>query len=87
MGTPRFLLAPDLSSAVIFSFAMRIMMVIASVGSYFVNEAIAKAKYGQADKMDFEHPLTSLVWLAGPISGLVAQPVIGEIVHACRACV
>lgn len=52
----------------IWIFAMRIMMVIASVGSYFVNEAIAKAKYGAADKMDFEHPLTSLVWLTSVVS-------------------
>ncbi|MCM2333936.1 MAG: sodium-translocating pyrophosphatase, partial [Anaeromyxobacteraceae bacterium] len=49
-------------------FAMRIMMVIASVGSYWVNEAIAKSKYGNADKMDFEHPLTSLVWLTSIVS-------------------
>jgi len=49
-------------------FAMRIMMVIASVGSYWVNEAMAKAKYGTADKMDFEHPLTSLVWLTSVVS-------------------
>jgi K(+)-stimulated pyrophosphate-energized sodium pump len=49
-------------------FAMRIMMVIASVGSYWVNEAVAKAKYGTADKMDFEHPLTSLVWLTSVVS-------------------
>ena len=49
-------------------FAMRIMMVIASVISYFINEAMAKAKYGNADKMDFEAPLTSLVWLTSIIS-------------------
>ncbi|MFO0582475.1 MAG: sodium-translocating pyrophosphatase [Anaeromyxobacter sp.] len=49
-------------------FAMRVMMVIASVGSYFVNEMLAKAKYGDADKMDFEHPLTQLVWLTSIVS-------------------
>jgi K(+)-stimulated pyrophosphate-energized sodium pump len=49
-------------------FAMRIMMVIASVVSYWINEAIASAKYKDADKMDFEHPLTSLVWLTSVIS-------------------
>ena len=36
-------------------FVMRIVMVIASALSYFVNEAIAKARYGNADKMNFEH--------------------------------
>jgi K(+)-stimulated pyrophosphate-energized sodium pump len=49
-------------------FAMRIMMVIASVGSYWANEAVARSKYGSADKMDFEHPLTSLVWLTSIVS-------------------
>ena len=49
-------------------FAMRIMMVIASVASYWINEAMAKAKYAAADKMDFEAPLTSLVWLTSIVS-------------------
>ena len=49
-------------------FAMRIAMVIASILSYLINEAITKAKYKDADKMDFEHPLTVLVWLTSLIS-------------------
>ncbi len=49
-------------------FVMRIMMIIASALSYFVNEAIAKARYGNANKMNFEKPLTSLVWLTSIIS-------------------
>jgi K(+)-stimulated pyrophosphate-energized sodium pump len=49
-------------------FAMRIMMVVASIGSYWINEAVAKGKYENADKMDFEHPLTSLVWLTSIVS-------------------
>jgi len=49
-------------------FAMRIMMVIASIGSYLINEAVAKGRYGTADKMDFEAPLTSLVWLTSFVS-------------------
>jgi K(+)-stimulated pyrophosphate-energized sodium pump len=49
-------------------FVMRIMMVIASVLSYFVNEAVAKARFGNADKMNFESPLTSLVWLTSIVS-------------------
>ncbi|MBS2023882.1 MAG: sodium-translocating pyrophosphatase [Deltaproteobacteria bacterium] len=49
-------------------FAMRIMMVIASVASYFINEAIAKGRYGNADKMNFEAPLTFLVWLTSVVS-------------------
>ncbi len=49
-------------------FMMRIVMVIASAGSYFINEAVAKAKYGNAAKMNFEHPLTSLVILTSVVS-------------------
>ncbi len=49
-------------------FVMRIMMVIAAAVAYFLNEAFAKAKYGTADKMNFEAPLTSLVWLTSLIS-------------------
>jgi K(+)-stimulated pyrophosphate-energized sodium pump len=49
-------------------FAMRIMMVIASGASYFINEAFAKGKYGEAPRMNFEHPLTTLVWLTSFVS-------------------
>jgi len=49
-------------------FVMRILMVITSVACYFINNALAKAKYGNADKMDFEAPLTNLVWLTSIIS-------------------
>src|SRR5436189_554469 len=42
---------------IVWLFAMRIMMVVASVLSYLINEAIAKARYGNVDKMNFEHPL------------------------------
>ncbi len=36
--------------------------------SYFINEAIAEGRYGNADKMNFEAPLTSLVWLTSVVS-------------------
>src|SRR4051812_42988302 len=49
-------------------FAMRIMMIIASVLSYLVNEAIARGRYALADKMNFEAPLTFLVWLTSFVS-------------------
>ncbi|MGH9492852.1 MAG: sodium-translocating pyrophosphatase, partial [Terriglobales bacterium] len=49
-------------------FVMRVLMVIASALAYFLNEVIAKAKYGQVDEMNFEAPLTSLVWLTSIIS-------------------
>jgi K(+)-stimulated pyrophosphate-energized sodium pump len=49
-------------------FAMRIMMIIASGLSYLINEAMAKAKYQHAEDMNYEAPLTSLVWLTSIVS-------------------
>ncbi|MGH9383695.1 MAG: sodium-translocating pyrophosphatase, partial [Vicinamibacterales bacterium] len=49
-------------------FMMRVMMVLASAGSYLVNNAIAKGKYGGVQKMNFEAPLTTLVWLTSIVS-------------------
>ncbi|WP_437549795.1 sodium-translocating pyrophosphatase [Sorangium sp. So ce367] len=49
-------------------FVMRIVMVLASIGSYLLNEAIAKGSYADADKMNFEAPLTRLVWLTSIVS-------------------
>jgi K(+)-stimulated pyrophosphate-energized sodium pump len=49
-------------------FTMRVMMIVASAGSYFINEAFAKAQYANVTKMDYEKPLTRLVWLTSIIS-------------------
>ena len=49
-------------------FVMRVMMLVASAVSYFVNEGVAKARYANADEMNFEGPLTSLVWLTSIVS-------------------
>ncbi|MEK7315734.1 MAG: sodium-translocating pyrophosphatase, partial [Candidatus Eisenbacteria bacterium] len=49
-------------------FAMRVMMVVASGGSYLLNEAMSKSQYENVDKMDFEAPLTRLVWLTSFVS-------------------
>jgi K(+)-stimulated pyrophosphate-energized sodium pump len=49
-------------------FAMRIIMVLASGASYFANEAVARATYSEAAHMDFEKPLTTLVWLTSLVS-------------------
>jgi K(+)-stimulated pyrophosphate-energized sodium pump len=56
-------------------FVMRVMMIIASGLSYFVNEALAKSKYGDADKMNFEAPLTTLVWLTSIVSVVITYVV------------
>src|SRR3989440_1634283 len=49
-------------------FVMRIMMLISSAVSYFANSAIAKSRYGNAGEMNFEAPLTSLVWITSIVS-------------------
>jgi K(+)-stimulated pyrophosphate-energized sodium pump len=49
-------------------FAMRIMMMISSGVGYFANGLWAKARFGNAQKMNFETPLTSLVWLTSILS-------------------
>src|SRR6059036_2198763 len=49
-------------------FAMRVMMVIASGFSYFLNAAFTKARYQNADHMNYEAPLTTLVWLTSLVS-------------------
>ncbi len=49
-------------------FSMRILMVITSVVAYWINKAYCKAKYAGKDSLDFEKPLTSLVWFASVLS-------------------
>lgn len=49
-------------------FVMRILGIVASVLSYYINNAIATAKYKKADDLDFEKPLTSLVWITSILS-------------------
>src|SRR6185436_16234017 len=56
-------------------FVMRIAMVIASALSYFINGAMAKAKYLNVDKFDYEKPLTNLVWLTSAVSVVITYVV------------
>ncbi|HVP38778.1 MAG TPA: sodium-translocating pyrophosphatase [Candidatus Saccharimonadales bacterium] len=49
-------------------FVMRVMMIVASGLSYLVNETFARARYGRAEQMNFEQPLTNLVWLTSLVS-------------------
>jgi K(+)-stimulated pyrophosphate-energized sodium pump len=49
-------------------FVMRVAMLLSSSAAYFLNGAIAKAKYQNADEMDYEAPLTSLVWITSIVS-------------------
>src|ERR1017187_3182204 len=49
-------------------FVMRVAMLVSSSGAYFLNGIVAKAKYANRDEMDFEAPLTSLVWMTSIVS-------------------
>jgi K(+)-stimulated pyrophosphate-energized sodium pump len=56
-------------------FVMRVMMIIASGVSYLLNEAISKAQYSNAPTMNFETPLTRLVWLTSIVSVILTYSV------------
>jgi len=49
-------------------FVMRIMMLVSSSVSYFINDLIAKSRFANSDEMNFESPLTSLVWITSFVS-------------------
>jgi len=49
-------------------FVMRVLMIVASGASYLINEAVARGRYAGVSKMNFEAPLTSLVWLTSIVS-------------------
>ena len=49
-------------------FSMRILMVITSVVAYWINKVYCKAKYAGKENLDFEKPLTSLIWIASVLS-------------------
>ncbi len=52
-------------------FVMRVLMVITSISAFYINKAFSQAKYGKADDIDFEKPLTNLVWITSILSILV----------------
>jgi K(+)-stimulated pyrophosphate-energized sodium pump len=56
-------------------FVMRVGMLLSSSGAYFLNTAIASSMYKDSDDMDFEAPLTSLVWITSVVSILLTYVV------------
>jgi K(+)-stimulated pyrophosphate-energized sodium pump len=60
---------------IVWIFAMRIMMIIASGLSYLINESIQAGRHAKAAKMDFEAPLTFLVWLTSVVSVVITYVV------------
>ncbi len=63
---------PDMSGTlIIWIFAMRILMILTSLVSYFINKGITSSLYGSKTKFDFEQPLTNLVWITSAVSIIV----------------
>jgi K(+)-stimulated pyrophosphate-energized sodium pump len=60
-------------------FVMRIMMLITSAASYFINNAFASGRYRNSDHMNFEAPLTSLVWITSIIS-VIATFIVSKLI-------
>lgn len=52
-------------------FVMRVLMVITSIASFYINRSFSEAKYGKKDDFDFEQPLSSLVWITSILSIVV----------------
>src|SRR5271166_1257271 len=61
-------------------FVMRIMMLVSSALAYFLNSAVARARFANADEMNFETPLTSLVWVTSIVSIILTYIVSAVIV-------
>ena len=59
------------ATLIIWLFTMRALMIVTSLLSYFINEAVSKAKYGGKKDFDFEAPLTHLVWITSGVSILI----------------
>ncbi|MHB9098089.1 MAG: sodium-translocating pyrophosphatase, partial [Syntrophales bacterium] len=56
---------------IVWIFAMRILMIITSLASYFINDAVSSALFTGNKEFDFEHPLTNLVWITSGVSIVV----------------
>ena len=64
-------LVPDANlqrDLLVWIFVMRILMVITSIVSFYINKAFSKAMFGNKDDIDFEQPLTNLVWITSILS-------------------
>jgi len=66
-------------------FVMRILMIVTSIVSYWINRAYSQARFGKKDDLDFEQPLTSLVWITSVLSIIVtfvaSYMMIGDLPH------
>jgi len=65
---------PDINlqaQLLVWIFLMRVLMIVTSIGSYYINKAISKVRYSNVDNLDFEVPLTTLVWITSIVSIIV----------------
>ncbi len=56
-------------------FAVRVAMLVAAVAGYYINEWISKARFGNVSELNFEAPLTSLVWITSIVTIAATYPV------------
>jgi K(+)-stimulated pyrophosphate-energized sodium pump len=59
------------ATLIVWLFAMRILMVLTSLASYWINDFVAKSIWGKSKDFNLEHPLTNLVWITSIVSILV----------------
>ncbi len=59
------------ATLIIWIFAMRILMILTSLVSYFINRGITSSVFGSKTKFDFEQPLTNLVWITSIVAIVV----------------
>jgi len=59
------------ATLILWIFAMRILMILTSLVSYYINKGITSSLYGSKTKFDFEQPLTNLVWITSAVSIIV----------------
>ncbi len=56
------------ATLIVWLFAMRILMVLTSLASYWINDLVSKAIWGSSKNFNLEHPLTNLVWITSIVS-------------------
>ncbi len=60
---------------IVWLFAIRVAMLVAAVAGYYINELISKMRFGNVEELNFETPLTSLVWITSIVTIAITYPV------------
>ena len=56
------------ATLIVWLFVMRALMIATSLASYFINDSVCRARYGNLKDFDYEAPLTQLVWITSVVS-------------------